>query len=779
MRTFSDCIVREERRGQLLDLVLGRAMFCVLALLLACLPAPAATAPPPPQKVLLLLPLESSRPTSTEILEGFEKALQKSRPTGVSVFVEFIQPPSGASSDYRELMVQYMSRKYGSEQFDVICPLRSEGFELAEKLRDRLWPSTPIVFAMLKNEFRPEFGPNAGTTGILLDPADEEAIRAALALVPGTRHIAVVTGASSANRIQSQQYVGIVHKIDPSLGVIELHGGSVSDMLARLSTLPEQTIIYLGLVPYDGAGRYLIETVLSERANSPMFSVNGHMLGLGIVGGPMVSASSAGEQLGAQVAKVLAGTPPKSLPVVNVPHIHAVDARQLERWQIPASRVPPGTEIMFREPSLWDRYRGTVVGVAAAIVLQALAIGFLLLERRRRFRSQRAALASEELSRAILSSLSARIAILNRAGVIIQVSENWGITDGAADLLPHANTGSNYLVSWRGWDKGVEAQQSVIDALEAVLEGREKTQVVDYAIHVGEQSYWMEVRAERLARPEGGAVVTHLDITPQKAAELERRHAIEELYHMNRVSTVGQLAGSLAHELAQPLASILINTQAAERFANRPEPDMPEIREALTQIAEDDRRARSIIDRMRAMLKKQVIPVAALDLNSSVQDVSLLIRNMLLVRQVQLRLDLSNEPLVVLGDNVSIQQVILNLVTNGMDAMQDLPPGARLLSVTTQGAGGSGEILIEDNGPGVAESIRQRLFDSFFTTKRDGLGMGLSICRSLVESQGGKISVENGDSGGARFRVSFPIAKSIEALASAVARPPEPRAAKV
>ncbi len=270
----------------------------------------------------------------------------------------------------------------------------------------------------------------------------------------------------------------------------------------------------------------------------------------------------------------------------------------------------------------------------------------------------------------------------------------------------------------------------------------------------------MEARIERLDRSEGGAVVTHLDVTQMRQAELARRQAIDEIHHLNRVATVGEFAGSLAHELAQPLASILANAQAATRFADRPDADLGEIREALADIAEDDRRAGSIIDRMRRMLKKQAIPVQELDLNRTVEEVSQLVRSMVVTRAIQLRLDLAVGGVMVQGDAVTVQQVLLNLLSNGMDAVQALPKGTGSLTVITCTRDGMGEVLVEDNGPGIPEAVRQRVFESFFTTKQEGLGMGLSICRSILATLGGRISAENRDGAGARFRVALPLAKT-------------------
>ncbi len=734
----------------------------LLALLSLCPQILSPAAPPAPKQVLLLLPFESSRPASTEIIEGLEKGLRRSYPTRVSVFVEFVRAAPSPGPDYSDRLFQWISYKYANQHFDAICPVRPEAFGLAQKLHDQLWPSAPIVFGMTKEEYKPDYGVKAGNTGVVLDLGDQEAVSAAIQLLPETRHVALVSGAAPSDRAYQKYIVGLIHQSAPGMDIIPIIGLSLADTTSRVASLPDRTIIYEGQFDYDADGRYItspeLAATLSEKANSPIFSSATLAFGSGTVGGPMNSIERGGEELGGLVAQVLSGTPAAQLPVVSVPHLRAVDWRQLKKWKISEDRLPHGTEVRFRKLSPWEEFRGPILAVTGAILLQALVIGFLLLEWRRRSRSERAARASEELSRAILSSLSARIAILDQHGEITRISDNWATSDRAEERFPQAPIGSNYLASWRAWGKAPEAAQTITAAVAAVLGGRKKTQVADYPIQIGEQNRWVEVRVERLDRPEGGAVVTHVDVTPQKQSELDRRRSLEELHHMNRVSSLGQLAASLAHELAQPLASILSNAQAAARFAQRSEPDLGEIRQALTEIADDDRRARSIIDRMRAILKKQATPVHELDLNRTVEEVGHLARNVLLMRRIQIRLDLATGGVIVNGDEVSLQQVLLNLLNNGMDAVQDQRQDSRLLTVTTSVREGTGEILVEDSGPGIPDLIKDRLFDSFFSTKSDGLGMGLSICRSIVESLGGRISAENRPEGGARFRISLPLA---------------------
>ncbi len=241
---------------------------------------------------------------------------------------------------------------------------------------------------------------------------------------------------------------------------------------------------------------------------------------------------------------------------------------------------------------------------------------------------------------------------------------------------------------------------------------------------------------------------------------LERQLVLEEISHLNRVASMGHMAASLVHELAQPLAAILGNAQAAERLISRPSPDLMEVRAALIDIREDDKRARSVLDNMRALFKKQTIARHEVDLNEIATGVVRMVRKDALLRGIELRLVLSVSVPKVLGDEIPLQQVILNLINNGMDAMQSLPEARRILTVTTCIGTDTkcGMILVEDNGTGIAEKDKMKLFTPFFTTKSEGLGMGLSICRSILDSLGGRITFDNRPEGGTVFRVELPLA---------------------
>ncbi|WP_232379652.1 response regulator [Polyangium fumosum] len=232
----------------------------------------------------------------------------------------------------------------------------------------------------------------------------------------------------------------------------------------------------------------------------------------------------------------------------------------------------------------------------------------------------------------------------------------------------------------------------------------------------------------------------------------------QRLTHMNRVAAMSELAASIAHELNQPLAAILSNAQAARRLLQRPTPDVNEALSALADIVDDDRRAATIIQRMRAMLKKGTPRADGQNLNELASEVARLVGNDALLRGVALRLDLTPRLPEVRGDGIQLQQVVLNLVVNALDAVADRPAGARLVVVRTRGNGKDRVLLsVEDSGKGIAPAEMERVFEAFYTTKAEGLGVGLPISRSIVEAHGGRLWAENNPGEGATFWCALPI----------------------
>jgi C4-dicarboxylate-specific signal transduction histidine kinase len=248
-----------------------------------------------------------------------------------------------------------------------------------------------------------------------------------------------------------------------------------------------------------------------------------------------------------------------------------------------------------------------------------------------------------------------------------------------------------------------------------------------------------------------------IDITARKQAELDTQRDRAELSHLSRVALMGEMSASIAHELNQPLAGILSNAAAGKRFIDRGDVDLGEVRELLGDIISDGRRVSDVVRGIRGMMKKEQIAHRSVDLNEVVMDAVRMVSADALLHSCQLETSLDTNLPVVNGDPIQLQQVLLNLVINAFDAMRDTPISNRRVVIVTQpNEDGTVRISVRDYGLGISEGMRDRLFDPFFSTKTEGLGMGLAIVRSIIESHGGTIRAENADGGGARFEFVLP-----------------------
>ncbi len=232
----------------------------------------------------------------------------------------------------------------------------------------------------------------------------------------------------------------------------------------------------------------------------------------------------------------------------------------------------------------------------------------------------------------------------------------------------------------------------------------------------------------------------------------------QELAHASRVSVMGELAGSLAHELNQPLTAILSNVQAAQRFMASGSPEcMAEVREILADVVEETDRASEVIRRMRALVRKGELEVAPTGIERLVRDAAVLVHSDAIVRGVVLTMEVEPDLPQVLGDRVQLQQVALNLLLNAFDAVSECPPRERLVTVRVAHHGARGvHVSVRDNGAGLTTEKMERMFMPFFTTKREGLGLGLWISRSIVDAHGGRIWAENNLRQGATFHFTLP-----------------------
>jgi len=367
---------------------------------------------------------------------------------------------------------------------------------------------------------------------------------------------------------------------------------------------------------------------------------------------------------------------------------------------------------------------------------------------------------SEEMKSAILSSLPIGVAVLDSEGTVVTVNESWRLSANA-EGMGIVGEGANYLDQWRHLAaRGVAEAAEIARGIEGVIDGSQASFTVEFPRLAGGSARWFALSVVPWAGPMRGAVVSQTDVTVRRTAELEAQSSRHDLAHLLRVSTVGVMATSLAHELNQPLTSILANAQAAQRLAYDKPDDLVELKEILTDVIDQDKRAGEVIGRLREMLRKGEIRRDPLDLGAVVQDVARLLASDAVIRNVALRLDVDPQAPRVIGDPTQIQQVVLNLLLNAMDAAAE-SGRTRTVRVAVRPAGRAGvEVSVTDAGCGIPSGLEEKVFEPFYTTKPGGMGMGLSITRSIVAAHGGRIWAASNPGGGATLRFVLPVERS-------------------
>lgn len=375
-----------------------------------------------------------------------------------------------------------------------------------------------------------------------------------------------------------------------------------------------------------------------------------------------------------------------------------------------------------------------------------------------RSRTARALRDGEALNRAVLASLSTQIAILDPEGTIVRVNEAWAevaarLGDGG---IGEAFLGANYLGECRRAEaRGCDDARLVRLGIEGVLRG--EVALFRHQFHCAPpDERWYELSVDPLEHGEGGAIVTHLDITDRRIAEMKAEEARRQVAHMGRVAVVADLTATLSHELRQPLAAIRANAEAGLLMLADIPSASPDVTAIFRDIIADDARAADVIDHLRVLLRNERPATTAVDLNDVCRRAAHLLNRDALIRQTRIELALESTLPPLPGDPVQLQQVVLNLALNALDAMA--ASADRSITIGTTSRDGKAELSVRDTGPGLNADVKSHLFESFYSTKSQGMGMGLVIVRSIVERHHGYVRAENDSSGGAVFRVLLPLA---------------------
>ena len=592
------------------------------------LTAPLA-AQPSSRSVLLLDQSSAGLPFNTALATAVRLTLSAESKVPISFYAEHLDANRFFGSDYEEGILSFFRKKYRDKTIDVVVVVGSAALDFISRRRAELWPNVPVVFAAIDEATiaRVTLPPNL--TGVTMQLTLQDMVRTANIAVPNLKRIAIV-GDPLERQTFYRHFLDEVPTVATQYEIINLMNLPMGELKRRLGNLPDATaVIYTGIY-YDSEGVSHVPAELvvqiADWANRPVVINVASYLGKGAVGGYIVRPEPLGQGAAQFALRILNGENASDLPVTKIPSPLIFEWPALQRWGISENRLPAGSEIMFRSPTVWEQYRAYILAVIAAILIQSALIFWLLYEQRRRQR-----------------------------------------------------------------------------------------------------------------------------------AEILARNTMSELTHVNRVATVGQLSASIAHEIRQPLAGILANAQAALRWLEKA--NVEEVREGLNGIVSDGIRAGDIITHLRAMFKHEVQEKTPVDINKLVLSVLTLAQIDLQKHEIELQTQLDDLIPEILGNQVQLQQVILNLVMNAIESMSSSQ--TRVLRIkTVLSRTKKVHVSIEDTGIGIKQSDLARVFKPMFTTKERGMGMGLSICQSIIESHDGRIWASPRANGGSIFQFELPMVAS-------------------
>ena len=723
------------------------AMFrAAVALLLVVAGTAAAAGPEVPLAVRTVLVLSSER-SDLPSVPDFDRGLRQSLGApDIEFFIEYLDFGRFPGDAQAKTMARYLRERYAGRTVDVLVAFQESALEFVLAERRALFPGVPVVGAGIERQSFEgrELPPGVTTIPLIYDY--RRTLELALTLQPKASQVLIVHGVAEYDRRRGEEARRAAEGFGPQLAVRVLTGVPLAAVEEAVQKLPGDAFVLLVSMVRDAEGKALVgqdyAARLSDVSPVPIYGTFGSHVQRGTLGGAITDFGTIGRVAGAVVGAALAGQPAAGPVVAELPETPLrVNWRSLEKWRIPPERVPREAQTLFRSPSAWQAQRTILLWAVAAVLLQAALISGLVVQLRRRHRAEAELRQAEGALRLAVDALPVAILMMNQRGAVV-----------------FANPPAEKLLGYgEGELAGRLADELVPERLRAV----QRTAFLTASRHelAVRRKDGSEVPVEIVVNPiqsnaQPMVLAAMVDLTGRQ--ELQRKQ--QELEHITRVATMGEIAASLAHELSQPLAAILSNAQAGLRFLKSGRAEPEEIRAILQDVADDDKRAGEVVDALRSMLRRGKTESVRLDAAAVVREVLGLLHSELIAQQVEVATRL--EPgCLILANKTQMEQVLLNLVMNAIEAMRAVPAGERWLHIEVACDARMVRISVRDSGTGIPAENLGKIFDAFWTTKPAGMGMGLAICRSIVKGCGGDIAVEpNRNADGVTFTVTLPLA---------------------
>jgi len=608
--------------------IVGSRLSCV-ALVFVLLASAPSNAQPAVRQVLLLQSFSRGNVGVDQFTSNFRVELDQRAEGPVNV-VQVVVGPTGSVGAPEQAVVDYIRSTFVDRpKPDLIVTVAGPAAVFARKYRQQLFPDTPTLFASVDQKYLGDLPLGDNETAVAAVNDYPHVIENILQLLPQTRQVFMVTGSGQVGQFWRRELENEFRRFHDRLTFVWFEDLSFREALLRTASLPDNSAILYIIFGTDGTGAaFADERLFAElhaTANAPLFAGQSVYLGAGIVGGSLLSIDDLSRDTADVAVRLLNGESPGRVRVPpHVPGQPIFDWRELQRWGIAESRLPAGSVVRYRSPSLWQEYRYTILGAIGALAIQALLIVGLLYQRRARQR-----------------------------------------------------------------------------------------------------------------------------------AELDSRRNLALAADANRRQTMSALTNAIAHELGQPLSSMIHNAHALQKMIATDRATPETIGEILSDIRSEGIQATQIIDRHRTMLRSHQLDKKPIDLHEVISESLALVAHDMRARQIQPIVNLSSNPCIIRGDQVLLGQVLVNLVMNAMDAMAETPPVRRRLTIRTEVRAADVEVTVRDTGTGLPADINGKLFAPFVTTKTNGLGIGLTIARTIVHAHEGTIDARNNPEGGATFIVTL------------------------
>ena len=716
---------------------------------------------PRPRRVLALYSDSTDQPTIASFAQTFRDELKRQSGSTVEHYPEFFDSPRFAGESQKRLMIDYLRHKYADRTIDVVFAWGPFTLPLVLEYRAELFPDTPVVYYSGTLDEVKDL-PQPPMTGVLNPDTYERTLEVALSLHPDTTEVFLISGTPARDKSIERDMARQLARFQGRVTLTYLTDLPLDRLIATVTSLPRRSIIiYSRQQSQENTGRVLQQSdyvdLVSRSAHVPLYGPWRSLLGYGSVGGVVDDREAGAAKAAAIVLRVARGARPQDVPPDHTPRIPSFDARQLKRWGISESRLPAGSVVLFREPTIWNEYRSYIVWTGVVLVVQSMLIGGLLVQRVRRRRAEGALRESEK-----------RYALATAAGSV--GVWDWNLQNDEIYVDPALKRALGFAEHEIGsrfdsWNRHVHPEDADRLHRDAHAHVGGRTASFEHErrmVHRDGSIRWFLTRGSAVRQADGSVTRitgTDMDITERKRAEADLEDARREFTRMARVTTLAHFAASIAHEVSQPLSAILMHSRAGlQRLAQQGGPT-DEFRDGLLEIVDCANRAHEILTRDRDLFRNRASEKQEpLDITRIVDDVVALAQARLQQSGVTLSKTFDELPLVV-GDRVQLQQVLLNLLLNSIEAMDTVDRFSRRLTIAARLDGEDlVEISVRDTGPGMRGVDVDRLFTPFYTTKLTGTGVGLSISRSIVEAHGGRLWVDPDGGPGATFRFTLPVA---------------------